>query len=162
MHDSLLNFHSVFFETPCIKRTSLFRAKTLRLRIVGKLVSNLFSCSCTSFTPQLSAVVTTCIVVFLRSVYTCKFFRQFLLRWIINVQMKVHIHNSSTRSHPSEDENRARNRSKNCKCKWIINRWQSNWRQFQKRVHYICLKSDVHVLCTFVTFRSSQAKKKMQ
>jgi hypothetical protein len=26
------------------------------------------------------------------------------------------IHNSSTRSHPSEEENRTRNRSKNCKC----------------------------------------------
>jgi hypothetical protein len=29
------------------------------------------------------------------------------------------IHNSSTRSHPSEEENRTRNRSKNCKCKLI-------------------------------------------
>jgi hypothetical protein len=27
------------------------------------------------------------------------------------------IHNSSTRSHPSEGENRTRNRSKSCKCK---------------------------------------------
>jgi hypothetical protein len=30
------------------------------------------------------------------------------------------IHNSSTRSHASEGENRTRNRSKNCKCKQAI------------------------------------------
>jgi hypothetical protein len=39
----------------------------------------------------------------------------------MNVEMRVHIvtdnHNSSTRSHTSEEENRTRNRSKNCKCK---------------------------------------------
>ena len=29
------------------------------------------------------------------------------------------IRNSSTRSHPSEEENRTRNRSKNCKCKQV-------------------------------------------
>jgi hypothetical protein len=27
------------------------------------------------------------------------------------------IHNSSTHSHPSEEENRTKNRSQNCKCK---------------------------------------------
>jgi hypothetical protein len=30
------------------------------------------------------------------------------------------IHNSSTRSHASEEENRAGPRSKNCKCKWAF------------------------------------------
>ena len=29
----------------------------------------------------------------------------------------LNIHNSSTRSHPSEEENRTRNHGKNCKCK---------------------------------------------
>jgi hypothetical protein len=36
------------------------------------------------------------------------------------------IHNLSTRSHPSEEENRARNRSKNCKCK----------QAFTQRLHF--------------------------
>jgi hypothetical protein len=43
------------------------------------------------------------------------------------------IHNSSTRSHPSEDENRTRYRSKNCKCKWAFALW--TFRFFQALVH---------------------------
>ena len=37
------------------------------------------------------------------------------------------IHNSSTRSHPSEGENRTRNRSKSCKCKraFTLHVWSS-------------------------------------
>ena len=34
----------------------------------------------------------------------------------MNVQMRVRFHNSSPRSHASEDENRTRNGSKNFKC----------------------------------------------
>jgi hypothetical protein len=43
----------------------------------------------------------------------------------MNAQMRVHtqnILNLSTRSHPSEEENRTRNRSKNCKCKRALKR----------------------------------------
>jgi hypothetical protein len=35
---------------------------------------------------------------------------------VMNVQMRVRFHNSSPRSHASEDENRTRNGSKNFKC----------------------------------------------
>jgi hypothetical protein len=112
-----------------VNRTSMFR----RLFIV-KLVNNLFSGSCTSFTPQLSTVVSTCIIIFLRSVYTFYNFRcdfrcdelsMFWWRYTFITHLILVLSSTS-----SEDENRTRNRRKNCKCRRTINHWQSNWRPF--------------------------------
>ena len=49
------------------------------------------------------------------------------------------IHNLFTRSHPSEEENRTRNRSKNCKCK----------RAFTNRV-FARLNMQLHTIVSFV------------
>jgi hypothetical protein len=50
----------------------------------------------------------------------------------MNVQMRVRFHNSSTRSHASEEENRTRNGGKNLKCQPVNSMsfiWNDNMRE---------------------------------